>query len=372
MWNKSFSVILIVLSLDFISLEHSGNENDELVGVAVCFRHGDRGPISSYPNDPFLDIKYWPDGFGQLLEKGKINQFNLGRWLRSRYYNFLSQRYSVSEIFVKSTDVDRTLTSAASNLAGLYYPENYSDTYPNWPLNLPWNPIPIHTVPEKDDDILAMAKSCRKFKELHEQILNSEGLKNILKKYENIVQLVESNTGWNITDVTTFQGLWSVFYVYKMHNASYLPDWFYDLDENELSFLAGLSFSSETYTDTLQRLKVGPLFNYLNNYFDGIYNGTNQKFLMLSAHDGTIASILNTYMAYDRNPPEFCSMIIWELYKSSSGDKYLKIWFKKNCESDSLEPVNVGNCYSTCSYNIFKQFVQTIAVDAETWEKECN
>jgi lysosomal acid phosphatase len=74
----------------------------------------------------------------------------LGQWLRQRYSEFLPEVYSRENIYVRSTDVDRTLMSAASNLAGLYLPEGDQ----KWNGKIDWQPIPIHTVPERMDEVL--------------------------------------------------------------------------------------------------------------------------------------------------------------------------------------------------------------------------
>ena len=87
--------------------------------VHLLFRHGARTPCDLYPTDPYRDPSRWPIGFGQLTSEGKRMHFELGQWLRKRYHGFLSDNYSEEEIFVRSTDVDRTLMSALSNLAGL-------------------------------------------------------------------------------------------------------------------------------------------------------------------------------------------------------------------------------------------------------------
>jgi len=51
---------------------------------------------------------------------------------------------------VQSTDVDRTLMSAQSNLAGLYEP--FGDDV--WNDQIKWQPIPVHTIPEQFDAVI--------------------------------------------------------------------------------------------------------------------------------------------------------------------------------------------------------------------------
>ncbi|XP_072392241.1 testicular acid phosphatase homolog [Diabrotica undecimpunctata] len=366
---RKIAVLLLVL-FQLCLGKSVENDGDQLVGVAVCYRHGDRAPVASFPNDPYVDAKYWPDGIGELVNKGKVHQFQLGQWLRRRYKNFLSSRYYPTELFVRSTDVDRTLNSAASNLAGLYYPDESPDPV-EWPQDLPWNPVPIHTVSYSDDSVLAMKKKCENFDKLYKETVDSEYFKNVMKNHTQLKEFVDSKTGWNTT-LDLFRNLWTVLYIYNETNSSYVPDWANEINQEELAELAGLSFSTETFTPSLQRFKVGPFFNYLNDYFDGILNGTNPKFLMLSAHDGTIASILNTFGDYNYKPPQFCSTIIWELYRSSAGEPYLNIYFKDGFKTESVVGVKIGNCVSACRYDFYKKVLINISVDKDSWENECN
>lgn len=55
----------------------------------------------------------------------------------------------LAQITVRSTDYDRTLMSAASNLAGLYPPNGSQVFHPG----LGWQPIPVHTVPQDEDKV---------------------------------------------------------------------------------------------------------------------------------------------------------------------------------------------------------------------------
>ena len=86
------------------------------------FRHGARGSYQSF------DYRNWKDiinekwiGAGELTLIGMRMHYLLGVAIRKKYKNFLSLNYNPNEIYIISTNVNRTLVSAYSNLKGIFY-----------------------------------------------------------------------------------------------------------------------------------------------------------------------------------------------------------------------------------------------------------
>lgn len=258
--------------------------------------------------------------------------------------------------------------SAQSNLAGLYTPSGDSV----WLDGFPWEPVPIHSVPEEEDTILAMSKSCPKFDKLYKDVEKAEFFKNLLVEYKDMIQYIEEKTNWTIKSVGNIETLHSVFYVYQTQNESFIPSWAYSLDPANFSYLAGTAYIRKTFTTDLKRLHAGPFFNFLTSYFDNVLNSSDiPKFLMLSAHDTTISAVLNSMDAYDFVPPEFASTVIWELRKNKNGVPYLNMFYRKPSIIGLIELI-LGGCDLNCEYGKFKNILQPIIIDEDTWEKECN
>ena len=138
--KQKLSIIILFISLFTSSYEkqlliddnRDTNENEKLLFVWEHFRHGAREPCS------MIDKTTWIDYIGvQWKSEGELNSLGLrahyllGTATKNRYKEFLSQSFDTNEIFIISTDFNRTIISAMSNLQGIY--NNY--TTPNLTQN---------------------------------------------------------------------------------------------------------------------------------------------------------------------------------------------------------------------------------------------
>jgi hypothetical protein len=85
-----------------------------------------------------------------LLQKGMLQMFRLGEFLRTRYNGYLSELYSPNDFLMKSSANDRCLMSAQVVLAGLYPPTGSQV----WNPDLKWQPIPVHSTPRHLDQVI--------------------------------------------------------------------------------------------------------------------------------------------------------------------------------------------------------------------------
>lgn len=132
-----------------------------------------------------------------------MRHFKLGQFLRRRYDKLLGNGYSANDVYVQSTDVDRTIMSAQANLAGMFPPTDDEI----WNEQIRWNPIPVHTVSSKNDNAY---KNCPKYNVAFEKYINdSPEVQRIYTDNAELFAYWSKMCGLNIKTISD---------VYRLHN----------------------------------------------------------------------------------------------------------------------------------------------------------
>ena len=154
-----------------------------IIGAFQVCRHGARAPLEAFA----WDKSQWKVNPGELTQEGLMQMYLLGKEFRSRYItqqNFVNQSFNMQEIYIRSTDVTRTIMSSQGNLMGLFpngpqIKKNMAtQAVPPFPISnleqkiseigdyaLPnrFQPVPIDVYPQELDHLLlGYSKSCKK------------------------------------------------------------------------------------------------------------------------------------------------------------------------------------------------------------------
>ncbi|KAL0275198.1 UNVERIFIED_CONTAM: hypothetical protein PYX00_003132 [Menopon gallinae] len=356
--------IYILTILNFLHVQPvaaSCREHGELHFVVVVFRHGDRAPIKPYPKDPFHSDSCWPNGWGQLTNLGKLQQFELGKWLRNRYCKFLPLDYSPHDIYVMASDVDRTLVSAYSNLAGLY--EEWLKE--NKVRDLEWIAIPVHTIPQHLDSLLVFKKPCPAYDRLLKNLVSSEEVEIVNEYYEDLFRALSEHSGMKITNVVDSLQLYGTLHVESLHGFQ-LPSWTKKYFPEPLKEIAEFASKLSAQTTQLKRLRCGPLLKDILKHIDDKKDCLlKQKMWIYSAHDSTISNLLQCMNVYDGAIPPYTATLIFELYRKSAG-WWLMVSYKT---PTTIQVLRIPQCERLCPLESFKKLVKPVIPG--DWDEEC-
>ncbi|XP_044538289.1 lysosomal acid phosphatase isoform X3 [Gracilinanus agilis] len=251
--------------------------------VTLLYRHGDRSPVKAYPKDPHQEGE-WPQGFGQLTKEGMLQHWELGQALRLRYQGFLNASYHREEVFVRSTDFDRTLMSAEANLAGLFPVEGAQSFNPN----ITWQPIPVHTVPEAQD------------KQTHGLPLPSWASPQTMQRLRQLKDL-------------------------------------------SFRFLFGMYRPTEK-----ARLQGGVLLAQIRKNLTWAASASqHSKLLVYSAHDTTLVALQMALGIYNGEQAPYASCHMFELYQEDDGNFSVEMYFR-NDSTQAPWPLALPGCSQRC------------------------
>lgn len=153
--------------------------------------------------------------FVYCQQEGKMQLYKLGQYFRRRYNDLLGANYSSEKVFIRSTDLDRTLMSAQANLAGLFPPEKEE----KWHKTIPWQPIPVHTAPIETDKIFYGARNCpRYFQTFAKYVNESEEVQQIYRDYVDLFSYWSKMCGLNLTTIKDVYNLHKTLSIEKLKN----------------------------------------------------------------------------------------------------------------------------------------------------------
>ncbi|KAE9547666.1 hypothetical protein FO519_009122 [Halicephalobus sp. NKZ332] len=205
---------------------------DELVFLQAVWRHGDRSPTKTFKTDPYKEDS-WPQGFGQLSAKGMEQMAYLARnRLKVRYMDklkFLSKTYNSKEIYIRSTDVNRTIASAMSHNFGLFSENSrkgidFPDCDSCWSPG--FIPIAVHTIPDHTDYTLNPDSDCPRQDDLMDLVFDGPQYKALFENKREFFKYLSENAGQEI-EPSNIDTLYDALYIEKLYNRTW-PAWVKD------------------------------------------------------------------------------------------------------------------------------------------------
>ena len=371
----------------------------ELLQVLELFRHGAREALFDWWNAE--DFTHW----GELTPVGMRQHYNLGQVLRKIYIDdlhFLSEAYNPDEIYVRSTDVNRTIMSAMSQLYGLYplgsgpnLPEgldpslqlppfagiNASDAF--FGLPLAFQPIPIHIVPHTEDYMLLSfsGSTCEVTTEFFSRVENSEIYKkwneDFKQTFEGIAQVLNlTEEEKNSLTIDKVSNIFDVFLDDIWANRPIPQNISKELWTNMTVIYNLVIYYNLGGISDISKFFSTPFFTEVIQSFDQkVQNPTYPlKWKMYSAHDWTVGSItpalnITNYQCVEELVrtgktdalncalyPDFATSLIIELYQEDA-ENFIKIRYNGNyvnlCERNDQK----------CLYSEFKQRLSDNLID---------
>ena len=389
---KNFNFIFNLLLMTLIT-----KCNTEIIFVFEHFRHGARSSVFiDKHNTDIYDIKWIGDG--ELTSVGMRMLYLIGVHIRTKYHNIINKYTSSEELIVYSTDLNRTILSAESQLLGMFPPEKgeiIEDAFKKY--SFPPNEIPleaqseidelgnvsipskIRAIPinffhkEKKPYLLTEESDCPRTKYIKQQNYKKKDVQDFIKNFRE-----KYDDKWmeyfNIKDKSIFDNYYFLLevtdhfissYIHKRKNLKFFEDEGINLKEyyEECIKFKNISMYEIETTQELGIMAASPIFKEMLYYMDNIINlnikndtekkNKTTKFIMYSGHDYIIAavqlylnSIFNTPCFY----PGFAANQFFELHKSDNANNS-----KLKEEDFYLQYLYNGELILNVSYSEFKK-----------------
>jgi len=354
-------IFLLFLVIFVGSFCKSAMANEKLIFAIDVIRHGDRTPIINLPRSPYN----WKQDKGELSPLGMQQEFQLGRQFNKRYIqtHFLPLHYNSQLMYVRSSDFNRTLMSAESVLLGLY-PLGSGLKLPHsnrFALPGAYQPIPIHTLPMNEDDVLITdSNKPLYYSLLHDYLTQQPTWQALNQNIEFQLPHLTQITGYPFKDTQDFLLLSDHLLIRQLHHIPF-PSEINNKEANKIISEGKQLWISPFYSSSITHVLSYKLIKQIQDYIDQSTSPSPSllKYVLYSAHDSTVASLAGA-LGHPVPWVPFSSDLAILLYQLDN--KHYQVRFYLNDQ-----PLTIPACENKpfCSLEEFNQLAHLIESDGK-------
>ena len=393
----------------FLIITNFKQTKEEIEFVFEHFRHGARSSV--FVNKEYMDmydIKWIGDG--ELTSVGMRMLYLIGVHIRNKYNNIINKNTSPKELLVFSTDLNRTILSAESQLLGMFPPEKGQEIPEKYmkrsylPNKIPKEaqneidklgnisiPSKIRAIPinffhkERKPYLLTEEGECPRTKYIKNENYKKKDVQDFIKQFRDKYsdKLMKY---FNITDKAMFDNYYFLLevtdhfiasYIHKRKNLIFFEEEGINLKEyyEECVKFKNISMYEIETTKEVGIMASSPIFKDILHYMDNIILNHKQKneqlkkkkntpkFVMYSGHDYIIAAVqiyLNAGFNIPCFYPGFAANQFFELHKENGIDEE-----NLNENHFHVEYFFNGNLLLNVSYTEFKRKISELMWSAE-------
>ncbi|KAM4609169.1 lysophosphatidic acid phosphatase type 6 [Polymixia lowei] len=295
---------------------------------------------------------------GQLTAVGMQQLYELGKRLRRRYIEenpFLRPTFSPTEVYVRSTNILRTIESAKCLVAGLFQ-QNQKDT------------VPILTTEAESEILYPNYHGCKLLRILGgHRWAESSTLPDIAAD----LQRIQNALGIGAHQRVDFILIRDDMVARETHGLPCPPvldTWRNMVEQRAVDMICHIYEPSKR--ENLQ-LCVGPLLHTMMLNIEEKLQGTssepNRKLFLYSAHDTTLMPCLMALGIFDMRWPPYAADITLELHEHrKTKEAFVKVSY---IGQDQLIP---GCSGVYCPLQEFKQALSAYSLTSELYQSLCN
>ena len=311
-------IIYAIIQCKQIIYNHTNKDNN-LFFVFSTFRHGARTLLTNI--DYFGNYINSP---GSLSKYGCIQHLKIGKNYRKRYSNFLNMKFDNNQIYIRTSDIERTIISTEKQLEGFF--NKIIDRKNFHIISNGMNFSNLFHLNNKEHELMDKYFNFCKKRKL------SEDYNQIFKK--DIFPILQNYYGiFNSPNLDDFCD--SVFTAYS--------EYIYNNDTNNKIGKCGITNAKKMYNfcynlyntfrgwDEYSAYMFYMLFQHIFEYMNMSINGTNsKKMIMIGGHDITVDKFMDFLDGLKIIPrinyPHYAFNIVIELRKYNS-NFYLEIYY---------------------------------------------